>query len=80
MLAINDEVKVLVEMLTEVEGETKDKWIDRQVTIIKIEDNRYLMHSNICPSEESTQWFLSTHVRQAPQPFSYSTPRAGGGG
>ena len=54
MLAIGDEVEVLVEMMTEVKGETKDKWIDRQATIVKIEDNQYLVHSNIGPSEEST--------------------------
>ena len=53
-LAIGDEVEVLVEMPTEVEGETKDEWIDRQATIVKVEDNRYLVHSNVGPSEEST--------------------------
>ena len=69
---------MLVEMPTEVEGDTKDEWIDRQATIVKIEDSWYLMHSNVGPLEESTRWFLSMRVHRAPQPFSCSTPRYGG--
>ena len=41
-------------MLTEVEGETKDEWIDRQATIVKVEEGRYLVHFNIRLVEEST--------------------------
>ena len=54
VLGIDNEVELLVEMLTEIDGETKDEWIDRQATIVKVEDNRYLVHSNVGPSEEST--------------------------
>ena len=76
-LGISDKVKVLVEMLTEIEGENKDEWIDRQATIVKVEDSRHLMHSKVRPSEESTRWFPSTCVRRAACPFSYSMPRHG---
>ena len=44
VLGISDKVELLVEMLTEIEGETKDKWIDRRATIVKVEGNRLLMH------------------------------------
>ena len=43
-------------MPTDVEDETKDEWIDRQATIVKVEGGRYLVHSNVGPSEESTRW------------------------
>ena len=69
---------MLVEMLTEVEGETKDEWINWQATIVQVKEGRYLVHSNVRLSEESTRRFLLTHVRRAARPFGYSTPRHGG--
>ena len=77
-LAISDEVEVLMEMPTEDEGETRDECIDRQATIVKIEEGRYLVHFNVGPSEESTRWFPSTLARRAPWAFGYATPRHGG--
>ena len=38
MLGTSNKLKVLVEMPTEVKDETKDEWIDRQVTIVKVEE------------------------------------------
>ena len=54
-LGISNKVEVLMEMLTEDEDEMRDEWIDRQATIVKVEEGRYLMHFNVGPSEESTR-------------------------
>ena len=53
-------------MLTKDKEETRDKWVNCQVTIIKVKDDCYLIHSNVGPTDVSTQWFLATHVRKAP--------------
>ena len=66
-LGISDEVEVLMEMPTEGNDETRDEWIDRQATIVKVEEGHYLVHFNVGPAEESTRWFPSTRVRRAPQ-------------
>ena len=39
-LGLGDEVEVLVEIPTEVKDETKDEWIDRQATIVKVEEDQ----------------------------------------
>ena len=31
-------------MLTLIDGETKNEWIDQKVNIVKVEAGRYLMH------------------------------------
>ena len=67
-----------MEMPTEDEDETRDEWIDRQATIVKVEQGRYLVQLNIGPSGPTTRWFPSTHVRRAPRAFGYATPRHGG--
>ena len=46
-LAISNEVEVLLKMLTEIKDETKDEWIDRQATIVKVKDKWFLVHSGI---------------------------------
>ena len=46
-------------MPTEDEDESRDKWVDCQATIVKVEDGRYLVHSNVRLPESSTQWFPS---------------------
>ena len=69
---------MLLKMPTEDEEETRDKWVDRLATVIRVEDDRYLMHSNVRATDVSTQWFLATHIRKAPQAFSYNMPRHGG--
>ena len=74
-LDIGDEVEVLLEMPTEIEGETKDEFIDRRATIVKVEDNQFLVHSDAGPSEELVRWFESARIRRAPWAFGYSTPR-----
>ena len=53
-------------MPTENEGENRDEWVDRQATIVKVEDSRYLVHSNVGPTDFSAQWFPATRVRKAP--------------
>ena len=43
-LGIGDKVELLLEMPTEIEGETKDEWIDRRATILsrsKVTDSSY---------------------------------------
>ena len=79
MLSVSNKVKVLLKMLTKDEEEMRDKWVNHQATVIKVEDNSdcYLMHSNIRATDVSTQWFLATCVHKAPQAFGYSTPRHG---
>ena len=63
VLGISDEVKLLLEMLIENEGDTRDKWIDRWATIVKVEDHRFLIHSKADRSvSEQVEWFESAHV------------------
>ena len=62
-------------MLTEDKEEMRDKWVNHQATIVKIEDDQYLIYSNIRLTDASTQWFPAMHICKAPQAFSYSTPR-----
>ena len=79
VLGIDNEVELLVEMLTEIDGETKDEWIDRHATIIKVESNRFHIH---CEGSQGIsdwiEWFELAHVCQALREFSYSMPRHGG--
>ena len=65
-LSVSDEVEVLLEMPTEDEEETRDEWVDRQATVVKVEDDRYLVHSNVRPTDVSAQWFLAMRMRKAP--------------
>ena len=62
-LLIGDEVEVLIGMPTEIEGEFRDEWVDRQAVVAYIEDDRYLVHTRVGPSEESTRWYPSERVR-----------------
>ena len=32
-------------MPTENEAENRDEWVDQQATVVKVEDDRYLIHS-----------------------------------
>ena len=77
-LCVSNKVEVLLKMPTEDEEETRDKWVDCQATIVKIEDDQYLIYSNIRPTDASTQWFPAMCVHKAPQAFSYSMPRHAG--
>ena len=40
-------------MPTEDKEETRDEWVDRQVTVIKVKDDCYLVHSNVRASDVS---------------------------
>ena len=81
VLGIGDEVELLVQMPTEIEGETKDEWINRRATIVKVEGNRFLV---LCKGgqgvSDQVAYFESARVCQAPtwRAFGYSTPRHGG--
>ena len=61
---------MLLEMPTEHEEEMRDEWVNHQVTVIKVKDNRYLMHLNVRATDASAQWFLAgvlaTHMHKAP--------------
>ena len=54
-LTVGDEVEVRIEMPTEDEEEFRDEWVDRQAVIVRVEDDRYLVHTRVGPTEESTQ-------------------------
>ena len=56
---------MLLEMPTEDEEETRDKWVDHQATVVKVKDDRYLVHSNVRASDVPARWFPSTRVRRA---------------
>ena len=54
---------MLIEMLTEDEDKKRNEWVERQATIVRIEDDRYLIHSNVGPAEESTRWLPAVCMR-----------------
>ena len=63
-LGIGDKVELLVEMPTENEGETRDEWIDRWATIVKVEAHRFLIHGEAdCSVGKNVEWFELVHVR-----------------
>ena len=79
-MGISDEVEMPIQMLTEIEGETKNEWIDQKATIVKAEAGRYLIHTEADLADDGkVVWFEVAHVRRAPQvSFGYSTLRHGG--
>ena len=48
-LGIGDKVELLVQMPTEIDGETRNEWIDQKATIVKVEAGRYLEHRPTSP-------------------------------
>ena len=80
VLGIGHEVELLVEMPTEIEDETKNEWIDKRATIIKVESHRYLVHIEVdLANNGKVAWFESARVRRAPRAsYGHFTPRHGG--
>ena len=44
VLDVSNEIELLVEMLTKIDGKTKDEWIDIRAIIVKVEGHRFLIH------------------------------------
>ena len=66
-LGISDKVELLIQMLTEIEDETMNKWIDQKATVVKVEAGRYLIHieANLT-NDGKVVLFEATHIHQAP--------------
>ena len=78
-LGIGDEVELLVQMPTEIDGETRNEWIDQKATIVKVEAGRYFIHIEADLADGKVAWYEAARVRRALRtPLGYSTPRHGG--
>ena len=63
-LSMGDKVELLVEMPTEIKGETKAQWIDKRATIVKVEAGRFLIHvEGDHANDSTTTWFKFGSVR-----------------
>ena len=67
-LGIGDEFELLVQMPTEIDGETKNDWIDQKAAIVKVEASRYLRVVHIkadLADDGRVVWYKAACVRQA---------------
>ena len=64
-LGIGDEVELLVQMPTEIDGETRNEWIDQRATIVKVEVGRYFVHTEADLDDGKVAWYEAARVRRA---------------
>ena len=76
-MSIGDSVKLLVDLPTDIEGESRPTWIDKQSTIVKAEEARILVYSE---ADSKTERYARTHVQPKPHrgPKGFTTPQQGG--
>ena len=77
-LVVGDEVELCVDMPTDIEDEYKPQWVDKRESIVKVGDDRFLIHFDTDFLDGKIEWVDATCVRRAARAFDYSTPRHSG--
>jgi hypothetical protein len=52
-------------MPTEIDGETRNEWIDQKATIVKVEASRYFIHIEADLADGKVAWYEAARVRWA---------------
>ena len=78
-IVVGDDVKLCVDMPTDIEDECKTQWVNTRAPIVKVGDGRFLVHFNTdLNADGKIECVDAKRVRQAARAFGFSTPRHGG--